>query len=170
MPATPFIGISILIHAGIIIYHKLFKVVPGARRAFALPTRRQYVVSALIVLSMFALMISTAVGLIAASVTEKHSTVYLVEDTVSWIASEHGTSQIAAAIESTYKAQSVGVAAGIIFFFAVMFTIPRIRLPRTTLPVNQGGHTAVSISLLISGIIFFTAGTTYLVLYILIAG
>jgi hypothetical protein len=169
MPATPFIGISVLIHILIIIFHKVFRIKEREPRSILLVSRGQYVFSVFIVLAMFALMLSTAVGLLAASITERHSTVYLIENTAVWISTQIADADLVANVTEAYQPQAGVVAGVLILFIIAAFSVSYLRFPRATLTASQGGYSLVQVSLFISGVIAVMVGVTYSVLYLLIA-
>ena len=169
MPTTPFIGISILIHGAIIIFHKLFKVVRRERPIRLAPSKRQLAFSAAIVAAMFSVILMTAEGLLSASVIEKHSTVFLVVFTALWLSAQDGGAEVAAAIAGTYRAQASDLVFLLILVAAIVMVVPRIRFPQGTFAPNQGGHSVVSVSLLLSGLVIFLTGAAYIALYMLVA-
>lgn len=168
MPATPFIGISVLIHILIIVFHKVFRIKEREPRALRLATRSQYAFSVFIVIAMFGLMLSTAIGLLAASVTERHSTVYLIEDTAIWLSTQAIDTALVATITEAYHPQAGVVAGVIVLFIITAFSVSYLRFPRVALTASQGGHSRVQVSLLISVVIAVLVGITYSILYLLI--
>ena len=170
MPTTPFIGISVLIHVGVILFHKIFRIKPRMQHAVVPLTSRHYIFSTIIVVSMFSVMLFMAFGLLSASVHEQHSTVYLVEDTAQWLAADNGGSQIIAAVGGEYRTQALGIAGAVLLFIGIISLIPRIRFPRTAVSsVTQGGYSRVQTSLLMGGLLSLLISITYIVIYLLIA-
>jgi hypothetical protein len=168
MPATPFIGISIVVHILIIIFHKIFKVVERDPTPLMAVSKRQYALSIFIVTMMFMLMLATAVGLLLASVTERHSTVYLVIETAQWLSVQTFDARLVSSVVEAYHPHAAIVIGAAVLFIIAVLSVSYIRLPRTTLPASQGGHSVVQVSLLIGGVISVLAGITYIALYLLI--
>ena len=168
MPSTPIIGISVLVHVAIIVFHKIFHIKEQEDAPIKKVSKKQYVFSCLIVLVMFSLMLFTAAGLLNASLTERHSTIYLIEDTAQWLAGQTDSTQILATAEAVYLPQAGPITLGVLLVLGLLILIPRIKFTRTKFSLPQGGHSLVQVSLLVSGLLSALVGATYIVLYLLI--
>ncbi len=86
MPFTPFIGLSVLVHIGIILWHKIFDVTSNFRALTVQKATRtlRFGISTIIVL-IFAVILTSAIGLVRAGVNDKYSNINLVEQFVGYV-------------------------------------------------------------------------------------
>ena len=167
MPTTPFIGISVIVHVAIIIFHKIFHIKEQEAKVERF-SKVQRLFSYSIVGGMLSLMLFTAGTLLFVSITERHSTVYLAQDTALWLANQTNGEEMLAAAEAAYGSQASIISLIALGILLLCLVIPRIKFNRNRFSVSQGGYSLVQVSLLVGGLLSFFAGLSYIILYLLI--
>jgi len=77
-PLTPFLGLSVLAHIGIIVGHKLFSWAWSKKTSPSEVTATIRIVGLLIVATMFTIVITVATILVRESIVERHSTISFI--------------------------------------------------------------------------------------------
>lgn len=157
-----------LIHIGIIVFYKIFRIKPPERRSARALTGGQLALSGVIVVVTSSLMLMIGALLIYSSVEEKHSTVHLVENTAQWLSIQGEKIQATVVASSALRTPAAQAMPGLIVLLGMLFSLPWIPLLRNSFNASQSGHSVISVTLLVSGLIAFLTGATYIVLYILI--
>jgi len=118
---------------------------------------------------MFGVMLTSGIWLLTLSATEEHSTIYAIENIVTLAMEEiHFSDTLASAgAAPNYDVLGIIMLVPLILAMPVYFMY-RHKIWRLPSSPSQGGHSAVQVSLLVSGVLSIVISVAYLMLYLLL--
>ncbi len=107
MPLTPFLGLSLIVHMCIIAGHKLFSWIPVGEKNQKPATPFVHIVGFTIIGVVFSFVLSTAFILVHASITDKHSSIRIVDAYISGLFTKNLNPNLIAGSASAMSSQKV---------------------------------------------------------------